>query len=188
MSKLAIVLLGMWLVAVPAGAFAQGPDDAAALRKEIELLKKEIELLKRENDLLKKENGTLRADATRPKIAAAKAEPAKTLPDLLLEGSVLKGTWFNSARRSGICSLTIKERSGTKFKGVVFHKAKDNQGESRDYEYEFEGTISAGGLSYRRLDTPNKVLASGKRKGDYLELDLANALGETAKATFKLPR
>lgn len=187
MQRSIIVALAIMLGIGQAPACGQELDEAARLRKEIELLKKEVDLLKRENELLRKENAVLRKEAA-AKTPAPKPEPAKPLPDLLIEGTVLPGTYAASVGRSGICSLTIKERSGNKFKGILFYKPKDNKGEGPDYEVEVEGTITASGMSYRTVGTPNAMVAIGKRKGDYLELVGAGSQGARARATVKLPK
>jgi hypothetical protein len=182
------LLLGMWLLAVPAHVLGQEPDEAARLRQQIELLKKEVDLLKRENALLKKENDDLRKATAVPKASTRKAELAKALSDVLTEGTVLPGTYIASSRRSGICTLTIKERNGNKFKGVLFHQLKDDQGKGEEHAGEVEGTITANGVSFRRIGSPVQALFTGQRKGEYLEIDGAGGLGGSAKVSVKLPK
>jgi hypothetical protein len=144
-------LLGVLLLAAPAAA--QGPDEAAKLRREVEQLKKENDLLARENALLRKELEQFKA--------AGSKDAAKAPDDGLGVGAKLAGTvgrtWLDDKGKrvtvGNAVDLEVTRRSGKSFTAETWW-------DNRKSGMEVEGTVDGRLVTFRST----KALGGGAKE------------------------
>lgn len=178
--------LGVFLLAGQASA--QGADELARLKKEVELLKRENNVLMRENVLLKKDIEQLKAGG------AKKPEPAKapTLSDILVAGAVLTGKSEHIAGPTrgvtGSGTMTVTSRDGDSFTATNTWVVDQDKSTGT---VEIKGTIiSRKGAKWKAVDLPisNESVATLRPDGLYIETLAKTAKGTVIKGVWKVEK
>ncbi len=160
---------------------AEDSDEVKGLKARIELLEAKLKLAELENDRLKAEVAKL---GGKPAAKVAK----KSLSDMLVAETVLKGNWRARQGRQGAgdggdAVLTITSRDGKKIEGRFDGARKDN----RHVKFEFSGVVTTV-LRVYATGSVNKFVMTGVVRGNNLELSYTNDMNVVAQATFALPK